>query len=267
MSRRGLSLSETVVALFLLLVAAAIFFTLLNRTLHYQSRSRTQMLATWAAQRRLAQLQSGARGLGAAFYSPASWAPLLAGPIADPDAPGVQLQAQVVDHVVDSPCSALESIFTAGSRRTVARGVKRLQITASWGSATTQRVVLYSLIGGPVPPIASLTVQQISGGSPVPPNGSIDLSAQAYDSGGQPVPDLVYLWYCKPISGSATVEPIDRAGRTGRLTHRIRRPDGSYISFGPDPLTGGPRRCKVRVRVRANGIDTWGESSEILLAP
>lgn len=267
MSGRGLSLSETVVALFLLLVATAIFFTLLNRTLHYQTRSRTQMQATWAAQRRLAQLQAGARGLGSAFYNAAAWAPLLAGPTSDPDAPGVQLQAQVADLPVDSPCSALESVFPAGNRRTVATGLKRLQVTASWGPASGQRLVLGSLIGGPVPPVASLTVQQTSGGSPVPHNGSIDLRAQAYDAGGQPVPDLVYLWYCKPISGSATVEPTDRMGRNGRLTHRIRRPDGSYISFGPDPLTGGPRRCKVRVRVQANGIDSWGESNEILLAP
>lgn len=269
MSRRGLSLSETVVSLFLMVSACLIFITLMHSMLRYETRSRRLAQASCAAERRLALLQAQLRALGSTWNEASNWTSLQS-PQAELDAPGVTTSALIAEKPVLSPCTSLESGFATAQQRSLSHSLLQLEVVSAWGNGSDQRVVLEGAFAGPPPAIHHIEVKQVGGASsPLPAHSSMQMQARAFDSSGAVIQDVAFAWYVKALTGSARLQP-DPSARLGQqcgLTNEVLRPNGSVITFGPDPLSGALRKCRAQVRARWVGQDQWGESDDILLRP
>lgn len=261
----GLTLAETVVALFVLLSCIAVFLTFMRSMLGEGRRARQQTLATAAAESRLAQVEVLVNQLGPNFYQNAAWAAISGLPASDPAFPLVQFTQQVDLLSVAAPCSALEA--TQGQPRLMTESFRQVEVRARWGWRPQDEIVLIRRFAGPCAPGPTLRVEPLAAPpSPLPRNATAHYRAILEDPMGRPIPDVTFGWFVEVVTGSADVRASDRMGRQGTLTNQIRLLDGSLAPASPDPFSAGPRRCKVKVKCRYHGQDIWGMSHEILLA-
>ena len=253
----------------LMVAACLIFITLMHSMLRYETRSRRLSQASAAAERRLALVQSQLRALGPNWNQASNWTPLLAAR-PEVDAPGVSTQVRIAERNLLTPCSSLEKGFVVGRQRAFGHSLLQVEVVALWGPAAEQRVVLQGAYAGPPPVIDHIEVRQVGGASsPLAAHAGMQLEARAVDPGGAQVGDVAFAWHIKAVTGTARLlpDPNTRLGQRCELRNEVQRPDGTLRTFGPDPLTGGLRKCRAQVRVHWLGQDRWGESDEILLQP
>lgn len=281
---RGLSLTETVVAIFLLSVAMLLVINLMHVSIRYQGMNRRQATGMLLAQKLLDAVRAWAwEAPGGIYNYHASWAPWQGASLTDPDFPGytAQVDAQPGSVILQSPCTGLESIYAPLNRRLTA-SVVPVRVQVQWdANDPTRRVSLVSYVGEPPPrtPI-TVTVTRAGGpGDPVPPDGVVDFTVQASDANGAPISDLVYRWSVEStapnpgdVPGLGTVLDSElltpppaappflapRDGTAAKLQHVYRRKDTSWAY--------APGFCKMRARARVCGVDYWGESL-VLLGP
>jgi len=257
---RGVSLAETVMALFLLTGVVLVLVTLLQTLLRYGRRIEMRSLATLAADRHIEQIRSWARQKTGTTYNFENLVSTYAGTQStDPEYPGLTLTTQAVLHPLDVPSTALEQPYT--DRRRLNTSAVLVRVTAAWnGSGQGQPVGVTSLIGAPARLAApTLTVSHVNGALPIPALGNAVFRAQARDVDNQPLNDVTFHWYIVPQTGNASVALNRRDSTEARVTNRVRYPDGS---FGPASGT-----CLVEVRALYRGRELTGVSSPVSLAP
>jgi len=246
--RGGLSLIETVLAVFVLLVVFLIFGTLLQWVLSSSRRGDEMATAARLAENRLAELRDWSfqpNGSSDNFRAGAWGA--LATPVEAES--GYRTSVALVASQCYAPTTNLESAFA--NPRTMSSACKRVRVRVQWGN---QSYDLYSQLTAPPvtpkQPLSSNIQVTITGGTTLASGASIVLTAQARDVNDSPIEDLVYQWTVLPESGTGSLAELDRNGRQVRFTNN-------------NPLTVNSSTLKVAVQATYRGVVLEGVSGTI----
>lgn len=259
----GLTLTETVISTFLLLIGFLVIARLFHSSLHHQARLDSATLSTLVAERALEGAQEWLR-TGSNFEI----AETIYNPVTFTDQ-GFQVEVEVAAAVpVASPCTELENNYPVGQRRQLLSSYKPIQVRATFDGQT---LVLDSMVGEPPREVQAVLPVAVGASAPipvpVPKNSSIEFSAQLIDTAGFPIPDVLFSWNVQPINGNGTLEGLTRDGYQRTFRHRMMLYDGTWgfsPGIGPGPL---PSRCKVTATALYRGIEHSGDSAEIQLEP
>ena len=251
MKRRGLSLAETVVALFVLVVACLGCVQMFHFGLRSGSVTEKRSVAAFLANKRLTQLQVWAKD--PTHFS--SWSGFPNG--ADADFPDYGLQTTVSDYTAFSPCSGVQG----STVRQLTKSLKRVQIDVSYPPFTAaDHLKVVSLIGEPPHPLAGLTVlvDDSAISNPVPPAPfTQNLSAQVRDGSNTVIQDMMFDWYVDPDTGNGNIVPA-ADGKNASFSNEILTPLGST------PNTSGTS-CSVEAWARYMGRPIGANSGAIHL--
>lgn len=257
MKRLGVSLAETMIAMFLLAGVVLVLVSLLHSLLRYGRQVELQTLAALAADRRLEQIRQWARQKSGTTYQFENLVTAYGSVVSsDPDFADFRLTTTARWHPLDKPGTSLEQGQTDKQR--LARSAVWVRVTVSWGNG--RNLTASTLIGAPARrPDPVLTITQVNGGNPLAANAPAVFQAAARDVDGQTLPDLTYCWYVRPEGGNASIALELRNTSQARLTNRVRWPDGI---FRPAP---GP--CRVEARAVYRGTELVGTSTPITMSP
>lgn len=218
----GLSLSETILALFLLTATVLLFVSSFHRALAYRKWSQRQMEATLLARSELEQLRLWARD-PANFAS--DWS-ARTGTRTRPEHPGFSIATyRGPARELLSPASSLE--LGSGDPRRFPASAYPVAVEVRWSAeGPHDRVRLTTLISEPnrLAPGENLEVRisHVSGSAPLGGQAEADYRATALLPGGAPV-DAMFTWSILPMTGNATVlPPISRDGRQVRIKNALR---------------------------------------------
>ncbi len=252
---RGLSLVETVLAMFLLVAEVLVLVGSFRQGLINQRRTAMGVRAVLVAERNLAEVRAWARD-PAHFDS--NWSPYLNLNRIDPEDPDFQ----VVIHSLPggarllSPCRPLESVWGAQAYQ-MSQSCVSVRVDVNWSGGGSLSVT--SAIAAPAREAnPDLQITQTAGpSSPVPPDEVLTFQAAASDAAGQPLSDLRYHWDVKPLTGNASfLSGGPRDGSTIQLKHQ-------YLSNGHPIHASG--RIQVHCRAVYHGRELQYTSQEIVL--
>ncbi|MEW6284181.1 MAG: hypothetical protein AB1758_36545, partial [Candidatus Eremiobacterota bacterium] len=140
MSRRALSLLETTVALFLLLVIVLLVVRLYHTALRYAMESERLVLATRFAEKVQARVKAWAADPDNFRSTWTSWSS-----VTDPDYPGMLARVERGEATLLSPCTSVETMFAPGERR-LSRTVVSVRVSVRAG---TRDVRLHTYLAEP----------------------------------------------------------------------------------------------------------------------
>lgn len=258
MTRRGVSLTEAVVAIFLLTAGFIVTSKLFHQALQYESRISTQQIAVTLAERQLELIRSWSRDFhrqpGNAFTN---WAgcPGLGGPTPVSDYPDYRMTVTTSAHTIASPCSEFENLKAVGNRRQMNSTCRLVDIVINWSSARQYR--LRSLVAVPAFQASSvLTVKCTpASGTTVGQDGSFPIGVQVVDSTNAVLPDVFLAWY-NSGDGNGTLDPnLDGSG--GTFTNRIAQ-DTTPVTYGY-----GIGACVIIAYGKARGQRIQGQTGNI----
>lgn len=228
---RGLTLAETIMAIFVLTLALSFVAQLLQIGLRHQARSERRLLAISLARKKLAGLRAWARtrtsGSNYRFdESAAAW--IAQAQVADPEYPGFVVRCLVDNHLLYSPCSSMEAAYIPlGIAREMRQSARRVKISVADPGDPGWSADLVTLVADPTRDLRLADAVQLIPTSAIPavlagtgtdlnnpaPGSSVAMRAEAYYSDGRPVPDLFFDWYVVPLGGTGSLRTA-RDGRT-----------------------------------------------------
>lgn len=268
--RAGLTLTETVIATFILLAGFLIISALYFSSLRQQSQVDAATLSTLVAEKALEDVRVWAQ-------TPANFDTLetVYNPYNAEDQ-GFQIAIEARPAVaIASPCSQLETAFAAAERRMMTQSYKPVQVRVSQGSKS---LVLDTLIGDPPREPRDPLPVTVSPSTPIPVppaslarDANIFFTASLVDTAGQPIPDIFFTWSLAPVSGTgAFMPPSPRDGRGQTFSHRMMMPDGTWsyapgVDDPPNPIQ--PSTCRVTANCLYRGQEYTGDSAEVPLRP
>ena len=249
MKQRGLSLAETVVALFVLVVGCLGSIQMFHVGMRASTMSEKRSLAAFLANKRLTQVQVWARDPNHF----ANWSGHPNGP--DSDFPEYPITVTHHDYTAATPCSQVQS----GSPRQLLRSLQRVQIDVAYPPFRPEdhlRVV--SLVGEPPHDLTDVTVLVDDSAipSPMAAGSTANVQAQLRD-GGTVIQDAFFDWQVAPDTGNGTISPDD-SGRSARFTNEVLLPDGTLTT-----MSG--QRCSVEAWARYMGRQFSASSGDIHL--
>lgn len=224
MKRKGLTLLETVLALFVLAGSCLGAVMTLNQVVRYRQIGQYRLEAALVARGRLEALQNWAAD-SAHFYG--SWAGQL-GQFSDPDHPNFTVEVRRGSpRAVFSPARMVEETVTFP--RNLNQSAYPVAVEAWLNSSNRTRVTLNSLIAAPNP-LASgqnltLQITQVGGASPLVGLTEAEFDVNASLPGGTPAETMFY-WTILPLDGNGTVldDTLSRDGTRIKLKNAIRLP-------------------------------------------
>lgn len=264
--RPGLTLTETVVASFVMLSVFAITATLFHQALRYSGQVENQLRGNQLAQENLEAVRRWS-----STY--ANWALLEAtyAPQTISQSPyTIVITAAPVQ--LASPCQSFESAYPVGNRKLFQASAKLVQVEVQQRGS---RFRLNTLISEPrrelaSPPQLELTAVAGDPAATVAKDGTLTYQASLRDVNNLTIPDIQFRWYTHSIDGDGTVRPLNRSGDRADFCHQVRLP-GMPIHYGYAPGTGpagaNPSRCSVSARALYFGQDIEGRSSVLRLQP
>jgi len=249
MKQRGLSLAETVVALFVLVVGCLGSIQMFHVGMRASSMSEKRSVAAFLANKRLTQIQVWARDPNHF----ATWSGHPNGP--DGDFPDYPITVTHHDHIAATPCSQVQS----ASPRQLLRSLQRVQIDVAYPPFRPEdhlRVV--SLVGEPPHDLTDVTVLVDDSAipSPMAAGSTANVQAQLRD-GGTVIQDALFDWQVAPDTGNGTIS-ADDSGRSARFTNEVLLPDGTTTT-----MSG--QRCSVEAWARYMGRQFSASSGDIHL--
>ncbi|MBS2037874.1 hypothetical protein JST97_23010 [bacterium] len=250
MKPRGLSLAETVVALFVLVVACLGCVQMFHLGLRASAVSEKRAVAAFLANKRLTQVQVWAKD--ASHF--ASWSGYPNGP--DSDFPEYPIQVTHSDYTAASPSSQLQG----GSNRQLVHSLQRVQVDVAYPPYQAgDHLKVVSLVGEPPHSGGGLVVlvNDSAVPSPMSAGSTASLSARLQDGSGNVIQDALFDWGVAPDTGNGTVYPDDN-GRTASFKNEFLLPDGSLT-------TSTGKTCSVEACTRYMGRPVLGCSGDIHL--
>ena len=237
-SRRGLTLAEAIIGLFLLTFGILVATRLFDAGLQHQASIERRALATKLAEKSMAQLRVWARtsippnSVSSSYnFDAASWSPAV--PSTDPDYPGFQVSVRTSAVTLYSPCSEFEQPYTAaGTARDMTRSARSVKILVTDPSNARFSVELVSWVTDPARHLAEVTMTAVGGTIPAvfepagdlanpAPGSFVEFEAKGHYADGAEVPDLFFDWYTVPLGGNGTVFPA-RDGRSARFVNGVK---------------------------------------------
>ena len=234
---RGLSLMETVIAIFVITFAVMIMAALFRSALDGAKRTRKIAIANVLADKRMQAIVHWA-GQGDNF---SDWSSVDGASAADAQFPDFNVRSDAEAQVIYSPCSEAELRYPPGDRRALFVSAKKVRVRVTWTPTSDPRnkVDLLSVIGAPPQPLQA--VKMTGTINPLSPLSSLTLNANGRDSDNDNIQDLFYLWTLSPLTGYGQIAP-SRDGRKLVLKHR------NY-----DPTSGGYRPAPGEVSLSVKG--------------
>lgn len=228
---RGVTLAETIMAIFVLTLAIAFAGQLVQTGLRHQARSERRVMAVQLARKKLTLLRAWARTRTSGSYyhfdeSPAAWVAQVSSP--DSEYPDFAVVARVAPEVLYSPCSTMEAPYVPlGTARVMSESAKKVKISVADPSDPGWTADLISLVCDPTRNLIDTDAVRLIATSVIPPNlapagsnlnspaagSTVDMRAEALYPDGRPVPDLFFDWYIVPLGGTGTLRTA-RDGRT-----------------------------------------------------
>lgn len=248
-SARGLSLLETLIALFIIVVALLMMTQLMHTSLRRGNASEQRLRAALCAQETLEEIRLWAANPDN-FES--TWSTYDNQTLIDPIFPEMQIRTTVADRVVATPSKLLEDDFPIAEQRLLEEACKRVTVECRWGNGPKDALELVTLVSAP--PRAFRTTDPIE---ITPTAGSLEkdesasFTARAFDDRGQEIKGITFHWYILPKTGNATLVAQTRDGRESTIGHWLLALDGVTRVYA----TG---QCDLVVRARYNGITETG---------
>jgi len=243
---------ETVIAIFIITFAILIMAALFRSALQGAKRARKVTVANVLANRRMEEIVYWA-GEGNNF---ANWAPINV-TATDSQFPDFTVSSESVAYTQYSPCSETETRFPIDQQRTMIASARNVRVRVVWAPTSDSRnkVELTAVVGGAPQTLAAVNMTTLAS---VAATSAANVTAGATDSGGQPIPDLFYIWNLSPLDGSAEVKP-SRDGRMLKITNSIY-----------DPATGSqivaPGNVSLSLKSSSMGL-TQQAAQEIYMQP
>lgn len=250
MKKRGVSLAEALIAIFMLVLALVVVSAILVQSSQLKRQANFRVSASRLARDRLEQVRNWAQ-TSANFRS--DWSAVVG--ITTP------MPGYVVDFTLETstrlyaPCTQMET--SQPDARALNRSLRQGLVTCTWPNSGNQRVILRAAFSAPERQVRAVQPIVITRGTgpvdPIPPNQAVDFTAQLLDVNDQVIEDCFFDWEIQPLSGNGTVTKGSRDGRTGRLSHRFTR-------------NGLTRNISGQVRVLTH-TRYWGRSYEARTDP
>ena len=253
--RRGLSLTEVVIAIFLLAFVALSVVAIAQTGFVAQRRTQHLAKATLVAQATLAEIRvwatnysnfrSGWSNYNRTFISP------------DHPEYTITIRSQASGRPIETPCSEMESQWAAPltqrGTKIMPTAIVPVEITVSWSPDPSDSFQLLSYVGEPKRPItdpATDITLQYSGPSPttLAVGDVATYSIIARDASGQPFDNLIYSW----IVDRRFVVPAPDSPRDGRSFKALRLPNPAPPAAQP-PIP--PALSLVECRAQYAGLD------------
>ena len=235
---RGVTLAETLVAIFVLTLAIAFVGNLLQSGLRHQARTERRIMAIQLARKKLTLLRAWARTAtsGSMFHfddAPAAWVAQVGS--ADPEYPSMVVVTTVAAETLYSPCSTMEAPYVPlGTARVMSNSAKKVKISVADSADPGWTADLVTLVGDPTRNLVATDAVRLIVTSAIPANlspagndlnnpaagSTVDMRAEALYPDGRPVPDLFFDWYIVPLGGTGTLRQA-RDGRTCRFVNGV----------------------------------------------
>lgn len=259
MSRRGLTLAEAVVSIFLMLFAFVVMGRLLMTGLRYERLVDNEQNAVFLAELQLEKVRGWSAKnhtpAGALLFSDWSACPGQPGPVTNAAFPGYEVAVNSTVVALYSPCSTWELQYPVlADRRVMSQSCRRVRVTVKWSDQTYQ---LESLVCAPAAPAAATVGVSVTGPSNIARDAGSNYTASATGPTGT-LPDVLFSWYVYGV-GNGTLLPY-RDGSQARL--------GNYMQDAATPANTvgyGSGNCLMRARARVRGKEVFGDSSQITL--
>jgi len=249
---RGSSLVETILAVFILVIAVAFSALTFHRSLRYQTIVQRKALGVAFCELTLDQVREWAKTPANYAGSWAAWNSFQHGAYADFEA-----RIAVSDFSLMAPSSPLALAVPVAERQVMNASMKRLDLRIFYRGQPEFN--LQAFVAEPERLAASVVVTPKTGvPDPLPRDQAVEFVASAKDAGGQTIPDVFFRWTSQPISGNGEVTSTG-TGQSAALVNAFVSPDGVVRH------TGG--QVKVRAVCTVRGRELSGESAAVNLQP
>ena len=246
--RRGFSLAETVVALFVLSSSVLVVLALFDSSLKEHRRAQKVAIAVMLADRIVDRIRAFARD---PVHFATGWATYNGVTFSEPDEPAFSIRTDCVPagRELLSPCETLEALYPADQRK-LRTSVVPVRVRVSWeGGGPACEVSVVTELAEP-PRVAQTIVLNRVGGppDPVPAAAVVVYEAHLMDDAGAEIQDATFNWEVVGVTGNATLE-------TAGSTRDGRRQAVKHHFYEPRTQTMKPRPglCKVTARARYLG--------------
>jgi Tfp pilus assembly protein PilV len=280
--KMGLSIIETMIAMVVLVGAFMLVFTLFHASLRYTNRVEKRVFASIIAEKKLEEIRSWASKKAAVGYNyDSDWSTYSGACGPDPGNPEYIVSVTARNSSIDSPSRSFEALLALPEKKRLHSAVKKVRVSVAWDPHDPAKSLSFTtLVKEPVrsfrnprftidnsrsPATDPIVVSAASIPDPLPRDGTVSFTALAYDSENNVICDLFFLWYVQPITdpatgvaGNATITQAHN-GSSATLVNKVILPGGAV------GYTGG--KCLVKARAVYGGIEQWGSSEVINLAP
>lgn len=247
---RGSSLVETVLAVFILVIAVSFSAASFHASMKYQRVVRQKAQGLAFSDLVLDQVREWSRVPSNFSGSWAAW-----GSVTNPNYPDYEARLRVIDRALAMPCTGLSLGIPLAERRSMATSCKWVEVSLLYHGQVTSRI--NAMIGEPERLATSVSVTAVASlpGS-LAKDGGVEFEAKALDSSNRVIPDVSFQWTSAPLSGNGSVAA---SGPNGILSNRVVYPDGSTH------YTGG--QTQVRASCTVRGREISGLSPMVVLQP
>lgn len=255
-NKRGLSLLETTVALYVLISALLVIAALFHSGIKARTETNKRRQATEALRRAHTQaMELNARDLGGRYGFDQirdDWQPSHVEPV--PDYPDFEATYRVSDQPVFSPCSTFELDRYPTNQQLILGSRLRVELEVVGLGQTVRSSFWLSDPPREVHPTDPIRLRRTSGQDPLPifdpatkGPGNI-YEATLYDKYDQPIEGATFNWGIMPVTGNGSIfwdlDFNNRAGKRARLFNFV------VTEFGDISYRPGLLRLECRSRYR-----------------
>lgn len=254
--RRGVSLLETVIALFILLGVLTFTLELYARSLREQTKIERNERAAFFTDNVLSRLRHWARD--PVHFDSDPWADF--SNYSDPAFPGFSARVRTRWSATMTPCTAQESERPSARQRQLNKTLKTATIEIFFEGETLLEVsTLFNEPQRPLAADATVVVRRVSTTTGLlAADETLRHSAQLIDDNGRQIEDVAFSWSIQPLTGNAHISQQARDGSWGELTNAYPIPPSQRV------YTGG--ECQAIASARYAGVEYRGLSEPVRLA-
>jgi hypothetical protein len=246
MRSRGYTLTEAIIASFLLLAALLVITRVFHAALRYGVWSENKAVATHLAEKRIAELRRWA-------MTHQDWLNPPSGN--DPEHPGFTIETRLSEGSLASPSSAL--MEGRGEPRLFEDSYRRATVEVSWGAGSS--LSLHTYLRDPRRGWRATNPITIAGAGTAAANEVLTLTATGHGPNG-PIADLRFTFSVEPVYPDGALGTLDPSndGFTVRFSNTLQTGTGPVSSVG---------QCRIYATAIYGGEERRGSSGIINLVP
>ena len=270
--RRGLSLTEAIIAIFIIVYCVLTVFQLLHMGVDMDGKAERSLTAALVSEKQLARVRLWASNTTNFTSDWSTATPPIVGAYLDNDFPQYNVTIAATNLTVYSPCTQTEQNWVGppDERRAMTSSFKKVCITVSWDpSVPTSQVQIASLVGAPTQVGVSIAAT-LGGASPssVHQNATVDFSnITALDSTNTPIPDVFFTWTQSPTTSTGSVGSFQNQTRTGQAVQFQNFYCNEMIGGSNQTVFGPTGAANVTVTGRAGGDISASNIMQIVATP